>query len=59
MFDVANVLKNLTVKDVPMSDYEHARLLIPYVLEQGLYPISSGEPQVLICSPNIYLCFWL
>ena len=40
MFDAANMLKKLIVKDVPIN---YCKLLnIQYVLEQGVHPISSG-----------------
>ena len=52
IFDVANMLKKITVKDVLMNDY--TSLFIPYVLKQGLYPISSGKLQILSSSPIIH-----
>ena len=61
IFDVANNLQNVTVKDVPINHELRSglgnalRLFYIYkVLEQRVHPISSGKLQVLSSSPNIH-----
>ena len=57
MFDVANMLKELSVKDVPMNNYELLNIqacLFHMFWNRGLHPISRGKLQVLSSSPNIH-----
>ena len=58
LFDVANMLKKLNVKDVPTNNYEilniQACSFNIHVSENEVHLISSGKMEVLRNSPNIH-----
>ena len=53
MFDVVHMLNELTVKDIPINQLLNIQAC-SFIVEQGLYPISSGKLQVLSSSPDIH-----
>ena len=56
MFHVANMLSKITVKDVPINDYELLNIEVCSfeMFEEAVHPISCDKLRVLSSSPNIY-----